>query len=133
MTDRIQVLYVDDDLDMLNIGKIFLERQRKFSITTTPGAPQAIRLLKEQSFDVIISDYQMPEMDGLTFLKHLKGEGNTTPFILFNGTGPEGVVIEALKYGADYSLQKGGDPKALFADLSDKILEIASRRRDDRE
>ncbi len=95
MTEKIHALYVDDEANLLEIGKLYLERTGDFSVTTAPGSIEAIELLKEQSFDVIISDYQMPVMDGIEFLRHLKSEGITTPFILFTGRGREEVVIEA--------------------------------------
>jgi DNA-binding NarL/FixJ family response regulator len=43
------------------------------------------------------------------------------PFIIFTGKGREEVVIEALNSGADFYIQKGGDPKAQFAELAHKI------------
>ncbi|MCA1917573.1 PAS domain S-box protein, partial [Methanospirillum hungatei] len=49
------------------------------------------------------------------------------PFILFTGRGREEVVIEALNNGADFYLQKGGDPKAQFAELGHKIRQAVSR------
>ena len=128
MTEKIQVLYVDDETDLLTIGKLFLERLGNFSVTTTPGAVEAISILKSRSFDAIISDYQMPKMDGITFLKHLKSEGDSTPFILFTGKGREEVVIEALNNGADFYLQKGGDPRSQFAELEHKVRQAVSYR-----
>lgn len=129
MTDQINTLYVDDEPDLLKLGKIFLERSGEFNVTTVIGAYEAIDLIKGQLFDVIVSDYQMPKMDGIAFLKYLKTEGNTTPFILFTGRGREEVIIEALNNGADFYLQKGGDPKAQFAELSNKIRYTVSLRR----
>jgi PAS domain S-box-containing protein len=129
MTGHISVLYVDDEPDLLTLGKIFLERTGNFIVTTVPGAQKALDLITHQDFDAIVSDYQMPEMDGIEFLKHLKSTGNPTPFILFTGKGREEVVIEALNNGADFYLQKGGDPKAQFVELVNKILHATSRRR----
>jgi PAS domain S-box-containing protein len=70
----------------------------------------------------------MPDMDGIEFLKHLKSEGNTTPFIIFTGKGREEVVIEALNAGADGYLQKGGESKSQFAELSHKIKKAVEGR-----
>ena len=102
------LLYVDDEPGLLEIGKLFLEVNGDFSVTTINSASAALDLLKEENFAAIISDYQMPEMNGITFLKKLKASGNTTPFIIFTGKGREEVVIEALNEGADFYLQKGG-------------------------
>ena len=125
----ISLLYVDDEPGLLDIGKLFLERDGEIIVTTAPNAPEAIRLLSEQSYDAIVSDYQMPKMDGIAFLKHLKAAGDTTPFIIFTGKGREEVVIEALNEGADFYLQKGGNPVAQFAELSNTIRYAVSRRR----
>jgi len=125
----LSVLYVDDEPALLEIGKLFLQRSGEFVVSTCESAPDAIRLLSESSFDAIISDYQMPEMDGIQFLQHLRQHGNTTPFIIFTGKGREDVVAEALNSGVDFYLQKGGDPKLQFAELSNKIRYAVARRR----
>ncbi|MEI7650357.1 MAG: response regulator, partial [Methanomicrobiales archaeon] len=108
MTKKIRVLYVDDELDLLKICKIYLERDGTFTVDTLTSASEALTCLKTEWYDTIISDYQMPEMDGITFLKLLKASGNKTPFIIFTGRGREEVAIEALNSGADFYLQKGG-------------------------
>ena len=129
MATAIRVLFVDDESPLLDIGKVFLEKSGDFTVMTATSASDAIRLLEQERFDVIVSDYQMPDMDGIQFLKHLKAEGNTTPFIIFTGKGREEVVIEALNGGADGYLQKGGESEAQFAELSHKIKQAASRKR----
>ncbi len=123
----ISVLYVDDEPALLEIGKIFLERTGDIRVTTAQDAEEAIRFIADQHFEAIVSDYQMPGMDGIAFLKHLRQSGNTTPFIIFTGKGREDVVIEALNCGADFYLQKGGDPKSQFAELSNMIRAAFSR------
>ena len=124
----IQVLYVDDENDLLTIGKIFLEKKYDFSVITSPSAQNALLLLTEQSFDAIISDYEMPRMNGLEFLRTIRESGNSIPFIIFTGRGREDVVIEALNSGADFYLQKGGDSSAQFAELADKVRYAVARR-----
>lgn len=129
MTGIISVLYVDDEPDLLDLGKIFLERTGDFLVTIATGVNEAIAAMESREFETIISDYQMPGMDGIGFLKHLRLHGNKTPFILFTGRGREEVAIEALNNGADFYLQKGGDPKAQFAELANKIRHAVSHRR----
>ena len=123
------LLYVDDEPGLLEIGKLFLEVNGDFSVTTINSASAALDLLKEENFAAIISDYQMPEMNGITFLKKLKASGNTTPFIIFTGKGREEVVIEALNEGADFYLQKGGDPVSQFAELAHKVRSAISHKK----
>jgi PAS domain S-box-containing protein len=125
----ITLLYVDDEPELLQLGKIFLERGGDFSVHTASSAAEGLALLGSQSFDAIISDYQMPVMDGIAFLKQVRTSSVAIPFILFTGRGREEVVIEAINNGADFYLQKGGDPKAQFAELRHKLLIALERRR----
>ncbi len=129
MAPAVRVLYVDDEQGLLAISKIFLERDGSFTVDTCTSAREALERLKTERYDAIVSDYQMPEMDGIGFLKQLKISENTTPFIIFTGKGREEVVIEALNEGADFYIQKGGDPKAQFAELSNKIRYAVTRRK----
>nr|WP_321350253.1 PAS domain S-box protein [uncultured Methanoregula sp.] len=126
--DPIRVLYVDDEPSLLEIAKIFLEQDGAFAVDTFTSAREALARLEKEQYDVIISDYQMPEMDGISFLRRLRAQGNDTSFIIFTGRGREEVVIEALNEGADFYLQKGGDPRAQFAELEHKIRHAISRR-----
>ncbi|WP_211531360.1 hybrid sensor histidine kinase/response regulator [Methanocalculus chunghsingensis] len=129
----LSLLYVDDEPALLEIGKLFLERTGDFAVTTAPGAENAIEHLKHHHFDAIISDYQMPGMTGIGLLKHLRSTGDTTPFIIFTGKGREEVVIQALNEGADFYIQKGGDHRAQFADLMNKIRYAVQRRHAEQE
>ena len=113
--------YVDDEEDMLDISKLFLELEEDIRVETETSAKEAEMLLESKQFDAVISDYQMPEMSGIDFLKHLRAKGNDVPFILFTGKGREEVVIEAINSGADSYVQKGGEARSQFMDLGHKI------------
>ncbi|HOW04223.1 PAS domain S-box protein [Methanospirillum hungatei] len=125
----IRVLYVDDDPLLLDAGRLYIQKLSDFTVDIAESAAEAIIRLGQISYDAIISDYQMPVMDGLSFLRHLRENKNTIPFILFTGKGREEVVIEALNNGADYYLQKGGQPRAQFTELIHKVR-LAIEKRD---
>jgi CheY-like chemotaxis protein len=125
----ISVLYVDDEPLLLDIGKLFLERSGTFRVDIQGSAPAALEILKTRSYDAIVSDYQMPEMDGIAFLKTVRRTDPALPFIIFTGRGREEVVIEALNSGADHYLQKGGEPRSQFAELGHIITRSVERRR----
>ncbi len=129
MEDAMRVLYVDDDPDLLELGKMFLEEPGDFSVITINSALSALTLLNEEKFDAIISDYQMPVMDGLQFLIEARTRFGKIPFILFTGKGREEVVIQAINHGVDFYLQKGGDTKAQFAELIQKIRQAVQRHK----
>jgi PAS domain S-box-containing protein len=123
------ILYVDDDPGLLEVGRIFLERSGPFAVETVTSASAAMDLLKTREFDAIISDYMMPEMDGIAFLKKVRGSGDTIPFIILTGRGCEEVVIQALNEGATYYLQKGGKLVPQFTEIAHQIRHAVQQRR----
>ena len=129
----ISLLYVDDEPDLLDLCKLFLEREGEFSVVTVPSAREGLQILAQGMTDAIVSDYQMPGMDGIEFLKQVRSEYKDIPFILFTGKGREEVVIEAIENGADFYLQKGGDPRAQFSELSHKIRQAVRRKKAEEE
>ncbi|MDD1669189.1 MAG: PAS domain S-box protein, partial [Methanomicrobiales archaeon] len=126
---KITVLYVDDEPALLELTPLFLCRKGDLAIDTALSAKLALEKLREYPYDVIVADYLMPEMDGIEFLKGLRAGGCTIPFIIFTGKGREDVAIEALNSGADFYLQKGGDPRSQFAELGNMIRQAAHKRR----
>ena len=130
MAAAIRVLYVDDERSHLSLTKLYLEKSGEFKVATALNAQEAIQLLKKEKFDAIISDYLMPPgMDGIQFLIEVRTHFGLIPFIFFTGRGKEEVVIQVLNVGADFYLQKGGEPGAMFADLSHNIRTAVSRKR----
>lgn len=127
----IRVLMVDDDPSILEVSAIFLERAGDIKVDVAESAADALRRLLDETrpYDVVISDYAMPEMDGIAFLKAVRSRDPHIPFILFTGKSREEVVIEALNSGADYYIQKDGNPKVLFAELSHQIRQAAGREK----
>ena len=124
----ISVLYVDDEPDLCELAKLFLEQSGEFTVTTYTSAKDALSSRDIRTCDAIVSDYQMPEIDGIQFLRSVRSTVGNIPFILFTGRGREEIVIQAINFGADFYLQKGGDPGAQFAELAHKIRIAVERR-----
>lgn len=61
----ISVLYIDDEPALLDSGAVFLERSGELLVTTVTNGREALHLMEARHFDAIVSDYQMPEMDGI--------------------------------------------------------------------
>jgi PAS domain S-box-containing protein len=131
-TPMISVLYVDDEKELLELGKLFLEKSGHFRVDTVTSADDALSILKSTSYDAVVSDYQMPDMDGIAFLKAIRAGFPALPFIIFTGKGREEVVIEAFDNGADFYLQKGGNPTPQFLELGHKILAAVRQRQAER-
>jgi len=126
-----RVLYADDELDLLDLSKIYLETDGELVINTVSSARLALEQLNTRRYDAILSDYQMPEMDGIAFLKQVRATDKSIPFIIFTGKGREEIAIEAFENGADFYIQKGGEPNSQFAELSNKIKKAVNHRRAD--
>jgi CheY-like chemotaxis protein len=123
------VLYVDDAAELRELGKLYLEMTGDFSVTPADSADRALAMLKDQSFDLILSDFDMPGMNGIGFLTEVRTRYHDIPFILFTGRGRDEIVVEAIAHGADFYLQKGGNAKAQFAELAHKIRQGIRRQR----
>lgn len=125
----IEVLLVDDEAALLDVTKIFMEKDGSMKITAILSAKEALDLINTREFDVIVSDYEMPQMNGIDFLREVRASHPLIPFIIFTGRGREHVIIDALNLGADFYLQKGGHPRSQFADLKNMIEQAVSRKR----
>ena len=123
-----RILYVDDDEVLLDINKIFLEKQGDFSVDIVQSGEVALEQIAERNYDAILSDYQMPGMDGIELLKIVRSRFGTIPFLLFTGKGREEIVIEAVNNGVDYYIQKGTDHQGMIAELKYKLLRAIERR-----
>jgi len=117
----LSVLLIDDEPALLEVLKPFVERSGEMSVHTAQSATEALKILPEKSFDAIIVDYDMPEINGIEFLKILRSKGDTTPVIIFTGVGHERVAIEAINYGANFFLQKDEEPQKQFHELCDMV------------
>jgi PAS domain S-box-containing protein len=127
-----RILLVDDELQLLEIAKQFLILSLDSEIDTTESAVDGLKKVKQQHYDAIVSDYQMPEMNGIEFLRQVAEIDDRVPFILFTGKGREEVAIEAINSGADFYIKKGGDAKAQFAELANAINQAIARRQAER-
>ena len=129
----ISILLVDDELNFLEVTRMFLEKGRGIRVTPVTSAEVALEMLKTSTFDAIISDYAMPGINGIDFMKQVRAMGDDTPFIIITGRGREDVVIDALNFGADLYLQKSADPRSQFSDLVSRIRNMVSLRAGHRE
>ncbi len=118
---EIRVLYVDDDQSFLEIVKVILEKDGEFSVTLTQKGDEALNLLVEGDYDIVLSDCRMIRMDGVTLREKARELHPAMPFIFFTGKQKEEGISKLLNDGLTWYLQKGGDPAVLFERLADQI------------
>ncbi len=121
------ILLVDDEPGLLEVSKAFLEEGGLIEVDTSPSAVEALCVKDFWRYDAIVSDFMMPDMDGIEFLAQLRKQNVDVPFILFTGRSREDVAINALNAGADFYLKKGTDVRAQYAILCSFIDHAVSR------
>ncbi|MEE6210100.1 bacterio-opsin activator domain-containing protein [Salarchaeum sp. III] len=104
MSDDLRVLVVDDDEAFLSVTVEFLERSGVDVVAETSASAALDRL--GEGFSCVVSDYEMPEVDGLELLKEVRAERPELPFVLLTGAGSEDVASEAISLGATDYVQK---------------------------
>ncbi|WP_311241331.1 hybrid sensor histidine kinase/response regulator [Haloarcula argentinensis] len=105
---NIVVLHIDDEPDFLDVASEILAQQSdQLNVVTAASAAEGLDRLDERSVDCIVSDYRLPEKDGIELLKAVREEYPDLPFILFTGEGSEAVASDAIAAGATDYLRKG--------------------------
>ena len=124
----LSVLVIDDQKPLLEVIGLFLERFGNMKVKTALSAKEALSLLMDNTYDALVVDYDLPEINGIELLKMLRAKGDTTPFIIFTGVGREYAAIEALNNGADFFLKKGDDAQSQLLEMVHMIRKAVDRR-----
>src|SRR6516162_1557991 len=119
--DHIRILIIDDDKNHADVVSESLERVGYDCVIATSGAAGS-RRIESDSFDVILTDLRMPDMDGLSILRKVKQEGITAEVIVITGYGDVKTAVDAIKQGAANYLTKPIDLAELRA-IVDKAAE----------
>lgn len=125
----ISVLYVDDEEALCDLATRFLNKEPDISCVSVTSAKKALNSLQFEQYDILVTDYQMPGMDGLCLLKEISIRNIDIPVILFTGRGREEVAIEAFNLGATFYVQKGDPVTVQFQELVHKIRIGVDRNR----
>jgi DNA-binding NtrC family response regulator len=119
-----KVLLIDDEKDFLDIIAERI-RARGMDVSTTTSAEDALNLIEEESFDVVIMDFMMPGMNGFQTLKAIKGKKPEVHIILLTGNVLEEMRIEAKNIGVLDVIEKPPD----LQDLIQKIKKAKKAQR----
>jgi two-component system, chemotaxis family, chemotaxis protein CheY len=112
-----KVLLVDDSGTMRTIQKRCLNKVGIDDVIEAEDGIQGLDLFKRHTFDVVLSDWNMPNMDGLTLLKHLRQLNTTIPIVMVTTEAERHRVLEAIQAGVSDYLVKPFTQEALKAKL----------------
>ncbi|SMO72419.1 PAS domain-containing protein [Halorubrum cibi] len=103
------LLCVDDEADFLDLTATYLQRNLPTAtIHTATRVADAREIIETEPIVCVVSDYEMPEQNGLEFLHTVRETHSDLPFILFTGKGSEEIASEAISAGVTDYLQKRG-------------------------
>jgi len=119
------ILIVDDERDMLQLLKRSLEPDLKCRIATARSGKDALRLISEQAFDLVLADIKMPEMDGLELLELIKRDHPHMTVVMMTAFGGVETAVEAMRNGAYDFISKPFDHETILVRL-EKALERSS-------
>lgn len=117
---HLAVLHVDDEPVLLDICRIYLLKYG-ITVTTASSVRDALRFMESKTFDLILSDYEMPEIDGAGFLDILRERHIDLPFVIFSGQAPDKMPAGIFSNGSVYYVRKGGEPRKMFDELAGRI------------
>ena len=113
MNGGVRILHVDDDPAFVDVSATLLETEDdRFDVDTETSPEAALRRVRANTYDCVVSDYDMPGMNGIELLEAIRETHTDLPFVLFTGQGSESIAGDAVAEGAtDYLRKAGGTEK----------------------
>ena len=124
---KISVLLVDDEKDFVETLAERLQL-RDFNVAAALSGDEAIKLVEENDFDVIVLDVQMPGKDGVETLKEIKNIEQLSQVIMLTGHATVKTAIEGMKNGAFDYLMKPTDTDELIEMINNAYQLVAEQR-----
>ncbi len=128
MSEKQRILFIDDEPNFLNgLRRILRSRRDKWDMYFIDGVDDAITALTENTFDIIISDLNMPGKSGIYFLKllHFTQKTKDTPIVILTGLNKHALKRQVLKLGATDLLTKPINKEDLIARI-ESLLRLKS-------
>lgn len=108
LENNVRILVIDDDPTVLEITEFHLKSEG-YEVVTTTSSLEGARLAEEDTFDLVLTDLQMPELDGLELVQRLQESVPHLPIIMISGHGLDTKAKEATRQGAFYFVDKPVD------------------------
>src|SRR3712207_283580 len=127
--DNKRLLLIDDDPNLILLVKDYLEF-RGYEVVTAENGREALEVLEQELPDLIICDVMMPEMDGYTFVKHVREDQRTSwiPVLFLSAKGQSQDKVKGLNTGADVYMVKPFEPEELVAQVEASLKQAFRQR-----
>jgi signal transduction histidine kinase len=119
--EDLRVLLVDPEPHFAKLSQINLERSSCISVQVAATGNEALTMALNSSFDAVVSDYDMPDMNGIELHHALQQKGINIPFILFTVPDDGKSILEAVRDNTDFFLNQDAPPDKVYVDLYQKI------------
>lgn len=116
------IVVIDDDIHILELASLILSR-RGYQVFTAPTAGDGMEIIAARLPELVLLDYMMPGMDGLTALREIRTRYPDTYVVMFTGKGSEQIAVDLMKAGASEYILKPFNNKDL-AERLDNVLRI---------
>ncbi|NLL11499.1 MAG: response regulator [Methanomicrobiales archaeon] len=123
----IPVLFVDDNRELTNIFQFYLEETGLFKVHICLSGQDALLYLKDNEIQAVISDLDMPDMDGIVLLCKIKESYPDLPFIMLTSNDCRDTAALALNSGADFYQNKAENLDIQVIDLTHKIIILVEK------
>ena len=128
MDEKIKAIFVTD-LDYWSLLKESKDLGTEYELDLAETDSEALQKIRESSYDAVVSDASVNDLDSIMLLKEMRSKGIEVPFILLTGKGDEETAVEALENGANFYMPKTGNPHLHFAELGSMIYQSVLRAR----
>ena len=117
------VLYADDDLEIIELVKVLIERAG-YQLLVARDGREAVQIVGDENPDLILMDINMPSMDGLTAVKQLRDDGFNNPIIMLTGSESNADRDRSIQAGSDEYILKTIDMGEVETVLSRYLSDI---------
>ncbi len=137
----ITVLLVHDNTELIDATRSYLEKMGEVRVDAVQSTKQALEILKSRNYDVIVSYYHLPEVNGIEFfsdmngielLKYLKMRGHSLPFIMYTRTNGS-LVLEDVNNATEVPFPRGIEPRNPVTEFREMILQAVMRKKTERD
>ncbi|MFT3740666.1 MAG: sigma-54 dependent transcriptional regulator [Breznakibacter sp.] len=115
-----RILLVDDDVPFSMMLSTWLSK-RGFTVVEASSHADAVKLLKEQNFEAVLTDLRLPDKDGIELLRHVKGSLPNLPVLLMTGYADIQTAVLSIKLGAFDYVSKPVIPEDILAKVHDAL------------